>query len=324
MQPLISVIVPVYKVEKYLGRCIESLINQTYTRLEIILVDDGSTDKCSQLCDEWSGKDARIKSVHKRNGGLSDARNAGMPLAAGEYISFIDSDDYVSNDYFEVMLNTLVSENSDIVECSVVKFYEDNHFEEYHDDLKATSYSAVDGLSGLIAEEPFHQHVWNKMYKADITLGIPFPFGKLNEDEFWTYQIFGRANRVTKINKTMYFYFQRAESIMGEAYNLRRLDALEGKKYRQEYIDEQFPVLSSQARINLFSSCVFACQAALKYLKKDEKKEAVKRIKTYLKTCKLSKSELNSICGRNRFWFTFADKSFLLCCKIRAVTGIGF
>ena len=324
MQQVISVIVPVYQVDTYLDRCIESLLCQTYHNLEIVLVDDGSCDKCARICDDWAKEDYRIRVIHKKNGGLSDARNAGMPFATGNYISFIDSDDTVTQDYFEVMLHTMYAEKSDIIECGVVKFYEDNHFDAFQDDLSVTSYSAVDGLSGLINENPFHQHVWNKLYKAELVLDVPFPFGKLNEDEFWTYQIFGRAKMVTKINKTMYYYFQRSGSIMGAGFNLRRLDALEGKYNRQQYIEKYYPTLASQARINLFSSCVFSGQSTLKYLRDPEKEQAISKINQYVKGCKLSKSELNSIQGKNRFWYSFADKSFWLCCKVRSLTGIGF
>ena len=324
MQPVISVIVPVYQVESYLNRCVKSLLDQTYRNLEIFLVDDGSCDECARMCDLWAKTDERIRVIHKRNGGLSDARNAALPFVTGEYISYIDSDDTITQDYFETMLYTLIAEKSDIIECSVVKFYEDNHFDVFQDDLSVTSYSATDGLSGLIYENPFHQHVWNKVYKAELVLEVPFPFGKLNEDEFWTYQIFGSAKRVTKINKTMYHYFQRRNSIMGVSFNLRRLDALEGKYYRQQYIEKNYPSLASRARINLFSSCVFFGQSSLKFLKNTEKKQAISVIDHFKKQCKLSKAELRSIQGKNKFWYSFANKNFWLCCKVRSVTGIGF
>ena len=320
----ISVIVPVFKVEKYLERCLKSLIIQTYANLQIILVDDGSPDLCSKICDDWIVKDSRISVIHKPNGGLSDARNFGMELATGKYISFIDSDDYISADFLETLLSTMQSKASDIVECSIIRFDENHHFDEYQDDNTINSYATEQALSGLVAEHPFHQYVWNKLYKAELVRDIPFPFGKLNEDEFWTYQIFGRAKRVTKINKTMYYYFQRESSIMGEGFYLRRLDALEGKCNRQQYIQKYYPALASQARINLFSSCVFSGQSSLNYLKGSEKEQAVTRINQYVKECKLSISELNSIQGKNRFWFFFADKSFWLCCKVRSMTGIGF
>ena len=324
MSSLISVVVPIYKVEKYLDKCVDSLINQTYKNLEIILVDDGSPDSCPHICDEYAKKDSRIKVVHKKNGGLSDARNAGMKIATGEYISFIDSDDYIALDFFETLLNTMIAEDSDIVECSVVKFYEDGHFDEYSDDLSVTNYSTVEGLSALISENPFRQHVWNKLYKAEMVLDVPYAVGKLNEDEFWTYQIFGRAKKVTKLNKTMYYYFQRNSSIMGVGYNLRRLDALEGKFNRQKFIEEKFPELVTQAKVDLFGSCMFAYQSVLKFLSGDDKKKAKKIIKYYVSKCKLSKMELNKITKKSKFWFEFANMSFELCCNIRNFLGIGF
>lgn len=325
IEKTISVIIPVYEVEKYLERCIESTLCQTYSTMEIVLVDDGSSDAGAQLCDVYAEKDVRITVIHKPNGGLSDARNAGISYMTGTYVSFIDSDDKITSDYFEVMTRSLQSESSDIVECDIVKFNDDNDLaENYQDDLSVKSFETIDGLSKLIDENLFHQHVWNKLYKSELVLDLYYPVGKLNEDEFWTYQVFGRAKRVTKINKTMYCYFQRESSIMGTAFNLRRLDALEGKYYRQKYIAKSYPALESQAKIDFFSSCIFSGQASLKYLKKAEKKQAISIINKYLKTCKLSKAELNSIDGKKKLWYKFADKSFWLCCKMRSITGIGF
>ncbi|MDD5831769.1 MAG: glycosyltransferase, partial [Lachnospira sp.] len=279
MNPLISVIVPIYNVEKYLARCVDSIVNQTYKNLEIILVDDGSPDRCPQMCDDYAKKDSRIKVVHKKNGGLSDARNAGIAVATGEYISFIDSDDYVSDDFFECLLDVMNKENSDIAECSVVKFYEDNRFDEFSDDLSVKTYDTQDAMSALIAENPFHQHVWNKLYKTELVKDIPYAVGKLNEDEFWTYRVFGRANKVARINKTMYYYFQRSSSIMGVGYNIRRLDALEGKANRQKYIENNFPDLSTQAKIDLYGSCMFAYQSVLKFMSGADKKKALELIR---------------------------------------------
>lgn len=324
MEPLISVIVPIYKVEEYLSRCVDSIINQTYKNLEIILVDDGSPDNCPIICDDYAKRDKRIKVVHKENGGLSDARNAGMKVANGEYISFIDSDDYISLDFIKALYDTIVSEDSDIVECSVVKFYEDNHFDEYNDDLKVKNYNTVDGLSALISESPFKQHVWNKMYKTQMISNIYFPIGKYNEDEFWTYQAFGHAERITKVNKTMYYYFQRDNSIMGERYNLRRLDALEGINNRRLYININFPSLSLQAKLNLYGACMFAYQSVLKYLKGNEKKIALRRINTYRKKANVSLKDISFVEMSSRKYFYFSKISFYLCCKIRSIFGIGF
>ena len=324
MNPLISVIVPIYNVEKYLARCVDSIVNQTYKNLEIILVDDGSPDRCPQMCDDYAKKDSRIKAVHKKNGGLSDARNAGMAVATGEYISFIDSDDYVSDDFFECLMNVMNKENSDIAECSVVKFYEDNRFDEFSDDLSVKTYDTQDAMSALIAENPFHQHVWNKLYKTELVKDIPYAVGKLNEDEFWTYQVFGRASKVAKLNKTMYYYFQRSSSIMGVGYNIRRLDALEAKANRQKYIENNFPDLSTQAKIDLYGSCMFAYQSVLKFMSGADKKKALSIIKKYKNNCNLSFDEINTIKDSFKKYFMLAKFNFYLCCKMRAVCGIGF
>ena len=324
MNPLISVIVPIYNVEKYLARCVDSIVNQTYKNLEIILVDDGSPDRCPQMCDDYAEKDSRIKVVHKKNGGLSDARNAGMAVATGEYISFIDSDDYVSDDFFECLLDVMNKENSDIAECSVVKFYEDNRFDEFSDDLSVKTYDTQDAMSALIAENPFHQHVWNKLYKIELVKDIPYAVGKLNEDEFWTYRVFGRANKVARINKTMYYYFQRSSSIMGVGYNIRRLDALEGKANRQKYIENNFPELSTQAKIDLYGSCMFAYQSVLKFMSGADKKKALELIRKYRKMYNLSFGEIKLADKSARKYFYLAKCNFDFCCKFRAISGIGF
>lgn len=324
MNPLISVIVPIYNVEKYLARCVDSIVNQTYKNLEIILVNDGSPDLCPQMCDDYAEKDSRIKVVHKKNGGLSDARNAGMAVAKGEYISFIDSDDYVSDDFFECLLDVMNKENSDIAECSVVKLYEDNRFDEFSDDLSVKTYDTQDAMSALIAENPFHQHVWNKLYKTELVRDIPYAVGKLNEDEFWTYQVFGRANKVSKLNKTMYYYFQRNSSIMGVGYNIRRLDALEGKANRQKYIENNFPELSTQAKIDLYGSCMFAYQSVLKFLSGADKKKSLSIIKKYKNNCNLSFDEIKLADKSTRKYFYLAKCNFGFCCKFRAISGIGF
>ncbi len=324
MNDKISIIVPIYKVEKYLDKCVESLVNQTYTNLEIILVDDGSPDNCPEMCDKWAEKDSRIKVIHKPNGGLSDARNAGMKVVKGEYVAFIDSDDYVAVEFIERLYFIMQSEQSDIVECEVLKFAENENPQHSYTDCKVESFCTEKGLSLLMAEKGFHQHVWNKLYKSEIVLSVEFAKGKLNEDEFWTYQIFGKAKKVTKVDVPMYFYLQRRGSIMGTSYNIRRLDALEAKAQRQKYIEENFPELTIQAKIDLFSSCVFACQSVMKYMSGDDKKKAKDIILTYAKKYKLRRIELKQIKGNNRFWFGWACVSFNFCCKIRSVLGIGF
>ena len=321
-KPTVSVIVPVFKVADYLDRCISSLVNQQYTNTEIILVDDGSPDDCALMCDEWAEKDDRITVIHKTNGGLSDARNFGMRVICGDYISFIDSDDYISEDFYEVLLSTALKNDSDIVECGVAKFYENGEFEEYHDDFAVNDYSASDGLSALINETMFHQHVWNKLYKQEAVQNILFEVGKQHEDEFWTYQIFGQSNRITKINRTMYFYFQRESSIMGQGYSLRRLDALEGKWNRQQYIEKNYPELTTQAKIDFFGSCMYAMQCVIRYMVGAERKQAVGIIRNYKKRCRLTFKDIKSVCGGIKKYFYLAKINMYLCSKLRVLKGI--
>ena len=323
--PKVSIIVPFYNVEKYIEKCLQTLVNQTLEDIEIILVNDGSQDGTEEIAKKYQEQyPQKIKYLEKENGGLSDARNVGMEVATGEYVSFIDSDDYISLDFYETLLETIVDNDSDIVECGVVKFYENRKFDEYSDDLKVTNYDTLDGLEGLINENPFKQHVWNKLYKTNIALDIPYAVGKLNEDEFWTYQIFGKAKKVTRINKTMYYYFQRGSSIMGNGYNIRRLDALEGKMNRQAYIEKNFPTLATKAKVDLYGSCIFAYQSVLKFMSGKDKKKAIKIIKDYKNRCKLTTDEINSITDSSRKYYKLAKFNFYLCCKMKAIFNIGF
>lgn len=263
-QPLISVIVPIYKVEEYLDRCVESIVNQTYKNLEIILVDDGSPDNCPQMCDSWAEKDSRIKVVHKENGGLSDARNAGMPFAIGDVVSFIDSDDWVELDMFEKMLSRMQKDNSDIVSCGVKWVEEDGTVIR---DVTVNANEVLDthsAMKELINDNKFKQHVWNKLYKYELIKGIPFEKGRYHEDVFWSYQIVGKAERVTILKDSLYNYVQRKGSIMGNSYSVKRLDGLDALKKQCEYVKERFPDLYDNALYVYIGSCYFQLQAAIR------------------------------------------------------------
>ena len=261
---LISVIVPIYKVEKYLDRCIESLVNQTYQNLEIILVDDGSPDNCPQMCDDWAKKDSRTKVIHKENGGLSDARNAGMQVATGDLIAYIDSDDWIDTDAFEKMYLTMQSDNSDIVSCGV-KWVAENGTLLHEVTVKQNE--ALDtacAMSEIIADGKLKQHVWNKLYRRRVVEDIPFEKGKYHEDVFWSYQTIGRANKVSLMAESFYNYVQRSDSIMGENYSVKRLDALDAMQQRCQYVKEHFPDLYNQALYTYIGSCMYHLQCALR------------------------------------------------------------
>ena len=228
---LISVIVPTYNVEKYLDKCIDSIVNQSYKNLEIILVDDGSSDKSGEICDKWGRIDSRIKVIHKENGGLSDARNIGLDVANGEYISFIDSDDFIEKDFYVYLKDLSEKYNSDIVECNFVKAYESklNEFEFPKNDFE--SITITDSYGALKIYTSFDDDistnsvvVWNKLYKSEIFNDIRFPVGKTHEDQFTMYKILSKATTFVTSSEVKYGYFQRENSIINKKFSEKRLE----------------------------------------------------------------------------------------------------
>ena len=213
--PLVSIIVPVYKVEPYLRRCLNSIVNQTYTNLEIILVNDGSPDGCPQICNEYASKDNRIIVVHKENGGLSDARNAGLNICRGEYISFIDSDDWIANTYIELLLKAIQENNADLSICSFTKTKQTYDLTIVGQDFK---YEVLDATAAA-------KKLWSKDYvtfviacgklaKKALFNDTRFPKGVLHEDEFVSYKLLYNANKTVFLDIPLYCYFQRVDSIM--------------------------------------------------------------------------------------------------------------
>ena len=255
-EDLISVIIPIYKVEKYLDRCIESVTSQTYKNLEIILVDDGSPDSCPQMCDVWAEKDSRIKVIHKENGGLSDARNAGIKASRGKYIAFIDSDDFVSPIFLETLYNDLISTGSDI---SVVDFLKFSDYEQITEDNASSELVTFEGL------EKFNQLysaeigvdivvAWNKLYKTSIfeDSDILYPVGKINEDEFVIHKILSKCNKICFRNIKLYYYLQRTGSIMHQCYSEKNTHYIDALNSRTEYIMSLDLTLFYTALDNLF------------------------------------------------------------------------
>lgn len=316
-KPNISIIVPIYKVEAYLHRCVDSILAQTYQDFELILVDDGSPDNCGVICDRYAAQDPRLRVIHKENGGLSDARNAGLQIARGEYIAFIDSDDWVTPDYLEKLLNALIETDADICECDIIRTATE------YPQLSANKPAATEifdpeaAMDQLIQDGIFHQYVWNKLYKRHVVEGLLFPKGKTNEDEFWTYQAFGRSNKVARIHCPLYYYFQRPTSIMGAGYSLKRLDALEAKCRRQEYIEHHFPGLASLARVNLIQSAIYSGQMTLLHLTNEDQKKACRTIDWVVKTNPLTATDLTTAGCKAKVWLKAAKVSFWGTCIIK-------
>lgn len=315
MNHLISVIVPIYKVEKYLNRCIQSIVDQTYTNLEIILIDDGSPDKCPELCDAWEKKDARIRVIHKENGGLSDARNAGMQIAEGTYVGFVDSDDWIHPRMYERMLSALIKYDVDICECEFEKTEKDVDIVTPKKVKCGQVISKMQAME-MVIDQTVQPVVWNKLYKRTTIQDFPFVVGKYNEDEYWTYRVIDEIKSMIQIKEKLYFYFYREDSIINETYSIRRLDGLEARYERMKYL-QKYPEICEKAKRNLIFECMYHYQKGLKYLEKNEFRKMQKTILEIIRQTKLSKSQKAKYSTKEKLWFYLSRISFHGTCIIR-------
>lgn len=320
---LLSVIIPVYKVEKFLDKCILSIVQQSYQNLEIILIDDGSPDKSGQKCDKWAKKDSRVKVIHTKNGGAGKARNIGIAASTGKYISFVDSDDYLSPYMYDIMFEHL-KKDIDIIECDYVPVNDSNYcFRLPEEGIESVTYSPEDAIRGNVQDKIFKQIIWNKIYYRDIVKGIPFPEGKIIDDEFWTYQILGRAKKLAYINACLYAYRQQDDSVMHMRFSLQRLQAIEAKVQRLKYINDNFPTVYAEAHENLWLTCLYMGQMAMKYLPKEQVNEAMTIISKTLKEYSLSTQEIKRLSFPYKIWCLFSKISVKSVCKIRNVLKVG-
>ncbi len=324
MNDLISVIVPVYKVEDYLDKCIESIVNQTYRDLEIILVDDGSPDNCPAMCDAWAEKDSRIKVIHKENGGLSDARNAGLRAANGEYIAFVDSDDSISSDMYEKLYKSITHNNCDIASCTAVRVWEDGRSPV---PLTRTNRNIVlnknEAMNALIDSTYLVMTVWNKLYKASIVTNIPFEVGKIHEDEFWTWKAIANAGSVSVIEDICYYYLQRNNSIMGLEGEKYPLLVLQAKAERHEYIRKELPSLTQKSSMDIIYTCVFKGYQVLKSADKDKQKILMSQLNEYVLQYKPDDAYIKALQPIKQIRLRFIIKHFKFDCFIRVKLGMG-
>lgn len=250
MNSLISVIVPIYKVEKYLRKCVESILSQTHTNLEIILVDDGSPDNCGTICDEYAQQDARIKVIHKPNGGLSDARNAGLDIMTGEYVAFVDSDDWIGPRMYETLLQMLKLFQADIAIGGVADELEQNGKVTT---VKVTNYRDKPFYES--ATEAMHRFfttswaAWDKLYKADLFRDIHYPVGEINEDEAIVLQLLSKCTRVCYTNEVFYHYMRRPSSgsITAASFSVKKLAWQAHCRDNLEFVQAHYPALVPDA-----------------------------------------------------------------------------
>lgn len=237
---MISVIVPVYNVQNYLNKCIESIISQTFKDLEIILVNDGSTDKSGEICDFYTKKDNRIKVIHKKNGGLSDARNCGLEIAQGEYIAFLDSDDWIDENLYSTLYELINRFNADIAMCNFERVYEEDEILNHSEKSMERVYSNIEVLENIYTDSHDQMIVaWNKLYKKYLFNKKRYPKGKIHEDEFLTPLLFYDSNKIVYTEEKLIYYRQNPNSIMGSKFNIKRLDKLEAIDNRIKFLKEK-------------------------------------------------------------------------------------
>lgn len=244
-EDLISVVVPVYNVEKYLRKCVDSIINQTYKNLEIILVDDGSPDNCGKICDEYEKKDNRVKVIHKENGGLSDARNVGTRNAIGKYLTYIDSDDFVSSDYIDVMYQS-IRNNPKIKFATIgVKIIRDDSQIEKQKNNEMILLNDEQAFLSLLYNEGVFLSAWGKLFETNFIKKYEFPVGKAYEDTAVIYKWIYDAKKIIYCSKKGYFYVNRKNSISTQnVFNEKELDYMNHTKKMLEFIKKNYSNLN--------------------------------------------------------------------------------
>ncbi|WP_052769948.1 glycosyltransferase [Paenibacillus sp. IHB B 3415] len=257
MESVISIIIPIYNVEHFIVKCIESIIHQTYKNLEIILVNDGSPDNCGRICDDYAFQDNRIKVIHKKNGGLSSARNAGLDVATGNYIGFVDSDDWVEFDMFEKLLNVAEQENADIVQCGYRSVSENGGVLRKYTGLNESYNNNEDVLEAYFAQTKINVVVWNKLYKRHLFDSIRMVEGRLFEDTMVSFELVLHTKKLVSIEGEYYNYLQRSSSIMGSTYTSQKLDMIYAGNYVLSKCKISVPQYINQAHILLCMYCVY-------------------------------------------------------------------
>ena len=262
MKKLISVIIPVYNVKNYLKRCVNSVISQSYKNLEILLVNDGSTDGSDKICEKLAQADSRIVVFHKKNGGLSDARNYGIERAKGSYISFVDSDDWIAPTMIEDLYNVVLKYDVKLAICETIYAY-DTH--RYSPETTGNTFllNKLPAYELLLKNKRFRTNAWNKLYSSDIWRELRFPKGKKYEDVYVMHEVYDMCDSIGYVDKALYYYFQRNDSIVHVPDILADYDLLEGTLERFEYLkkySELEPLCHAavvSAALALYKNCGF-------------------------------------------------------------------
>ncbi len=260
--PKISVVVPVYNVEHYVEKCIDSILRQTYRNLEIFLVDDGSTDGSRKKCEQYLSIDDRIQLICQTNQGLSAARNAAIDKATGDYIGFVDSDDWIASDLFEVLYRNAEEYHADISECAA-KIVSETENVIPNDEEEEASLVVLEGIEKLLDNMHRSNHsMWGKLFRASLFEGIRMPEGRIYEDLATTYRLIDRANKIVVSPREKYYYVSRSSSITRQKFNIHHMDVLWASEQRYHYIVEKYPELEKECRNYILANVIWAVNKA--------------------------------------------------------------
>ncbi|MBY6060311.1 glycosyltransferase family 2 protein [Microbacterium esteraromaticum] len=255
---LVSVIVPVYNIETLVGACVRSLLQQTYRELEILLVDDGSTDESTRICEEFAASDPRVKVLRKRNGGLSDARNHGIERACGSLLTCVDGDDLVASDYIENLLRPFEDSSVDVSTIGFIRVLEgyEPPVTIRPTTVKHRVLDTTDALEKLFLQQGITTSAWGKLYRRELFDGIRYPIGSIHEDLPVTFRLFAKADAVAVVDATGYYYVQRETSITGRADFTRRLEAIEFAEQAVDLVDPDSR-LGTAAKVRVLMECAY-------------------------------------------------------------------
>lgn len=261
IQPKISVIVPVYNVENYISKCIESIINQSYSNLEIIIINDGSTDKSGDICEYYSKKDSRILLIHQGHQGVAMTRNNALDMVSGEYIGWVDSDDWIMPDMFSTLYNNAVEYDADISMCNFYYISEDGKTFPYSNEKEGIK--VLEGVYKIIHNIRLANNVlWNRLYKSHLLKNIRFPKGKLFEDIFIMHKLIDNANKVVLASDCKYYYLRRGTGITLSPFNINQMDIVEAYIERYNYISVKYPNLENTCRKFIFTNLLWCMKKA--------------------------------------------------------------
>lgn len=328
-QTMISVIIPVYNVCNYLSQCVESVLAacsrfcSVYdTGYEILLIDDGSTDYCSELCDAFAFEHSEVVAIHKQNSGQGPARNIGLNISTGEYISFVDSDDMISDSMYCSLMAAMRETESDVAVCDstkdVAQLYSSN------DKKEMLTFFADEAVLSCIYDGEIRDVVWDKLYKRNVVNDLLFSSFEIGEDVYFLFQALGNAHKIVKIKKKLYFYRQHDESIMNASFSPKWLGALDAKEARHGYIVENMPVIADDSAMVIINTCIYDGQCAYKYLKGKQLYSVIHRLSKTIKKYRLPKRIISGYGIKRKIWLRMARISLPVTCWLRYKLNVGF